>query len=180
MKTFRRQTSPLHLWLMWLVSALAACLSPCALAQGVIIPGPTIAVNGGLTVKDPDNDPRVIEGVFTWRSHVELAGLAAPRESRSPSRRAGQLSGMTPVDRKVPKFSTTGLSLYEFPTDPSGNLTAEFVIPFDDGINGIGGNLANIPRPGIYKIYAIRPSATTVLDRADSTSFVLCPDTIFC
>jgi len=88
--------------------------------------------------------------------------------------------GVTPVDRKVPKFSTTGLSLYEFPTDPSGNLTAEFVIPFDDGINGIGGNLANIPRPGIYKIYAIRPSATTVLDRADSTSFVLCPDTIFC
>src|SRR5678816_1892354 len=61
---------------------LVALLSLGPAAFGQILPqGPTVGFTGSLTVADPDNNARLVPGVFTWESEVKLTASGwAPLE----------------------------------------------------------------------------------------------------
>lgn len=133
-------------------------------AQGVIIDGPTVGVSGGLTVLDPGNNPRVIAGVFTWETPVALTGSGWRPLENLTIRLVGPLNtpGAAPTEREV---NNVLYPVDRFPTDLQGNLSGHFGVP-------------DLLPPGRYKIYAVRDNPVRVTDRADSSPFTVCPDTI--
>ncbi len=146
-------------------------------SAGAYAQTPTIGVTGGLSVLDFGNDPKLVPGVFTWGSKVELTGSNWPPFENLSIHLVGPLNtpGLQPVDREV--FNVL-YPLNAFPADDQGNLHGHFGMPYGGDVSGSLEAPPDIVPPGRYTIYAVIGDPGAPGHRADSAPFTLVVDSI--
>jgi hypothetical protein len=146
-------------------------------SAGALAQAPTVGVTGGLSVLDFGNDPKLVPGVFTWGSKVELTGSHWPPFETLSIHLVGPLNtpGLQPVDREV--FNAL-FPVNAFSADEQGNLHGRFGMPFGGDISGSPEAPPDIVPPGRYTIYAVFGDPGAPGHRADSAPFTVVVDSI--
>src|SRR6266404_4419850 len=98
-------------------------------SAGALAQAPALGVTGGLSVLDYGHEPKMVPGVVTWGSKVELTGSNWPPLENLSIHLVGPLNtpGLQPVDREVYNLL---YPLNAFPTDLQGNLHGRFGMPY--------------------------------------------------